>query len=568
MKCAQAEKWMDAALDELSGGEDLVPRGWSEHRRAELDEHLAGCPQCRLQWGALRSAELALRSPKPVAAPETLLAEFRQRLAEETDPLPRRTPAERSRSPWGWIWPMGSLAAAGAAAAAVLMFNVHVPPTATVRQPAATPPAAHDNDHPSELGASTPRRGLGSALAEEAKQPERTGPAAPNKAWAANGNILALEAKPRVGHEDYLVSKLKAPLLAETTEPENVRAKKRLEALSPSQPVVSNAATRVAADFHRPQGETRWNFDVYRTEPGTQLGADAAGIRLAQNAEQNFFFGIQQGQVLYGTDAAQTAAQLTAQNANLAYAQVSLEPLPAELNVSSALLTALQRPVEVELANAPVQEVADQLAQCADVVLRIDPTVTLKFVTVREEGTPLWQVLQDVAKQSELEVLPQDNALYLRQVVAQDPNAEAAPPAAARAALAPYIFRYGPLKREKEALGSTSDRLSVLPRPTPAKEPAPAGLGTSKAVKAPPKPDSPEHPSQVADRGRQPDRTVWPAAWGNLPERGCATPKSDVLPPLVLAPIVTEALEPPAVQLGARLKSAAPRRGKAVRTRK
>jgi hypothetical protein len=47
----------------------------------------------------------------------------------------------------------------------------------------------------------------------------------------------------------------------------------------------------------------------------------------------------------------------------------------------------------------------------------------------------------------------------------------------------------------------------------------------------------PEGSARYAFSNRQPDRKVWPAAWGNLPERGFEVPTADELPPLVLAPV-------------------------------
>ncbi|MGV3724621.1 MAG: anti-sigma factor family protein [Actinomycetota bacterium] len=112
MNCGQAERWMDAALD-LGAGTGAAA-GVSQARRAAFDAHLAACPTCRRQWEALQTAEAVLRVPRPVAVPEGMLAEFRNRLEAET--AAARTAPRVSRSKWAWLWPAGSLAAAGAAA--------------------------------------------------------------------------------------------------------------------------------------------------------------------------------------------------------------------------------------------------------------------------------------------------------------------------------------------------------------------------------------------------------------------------------------------------------------------
>jgi hypothetical protein len=71
-----------------------------------------------------------------------------------------------------------------------------------------------------------------------------------------------------------------------------------------------------------------------------------------------------------------------------------------------------------------------------------------------------------------------------------------------------------------------------------------------------------------ADRlERHPDRKVWPAAWGNLPERGFETPSAEELPPLVLAPIVMDTGFQVVPQVRGRSKRPVPA-AKPVRTRK
>lgn len=147
MNCRQAENWMDAvldagALDEQAGADQALP----VRSRAEFDAHLAQCPTCSRQWNLLRTAEAALRVPRPVQAPAGLLGEFRQRVAQEAATSAPAAKPHREDRPWlRWLWPMGSLAAATAALA--LVFNTSFHPASTVSR---TPPGPQMARLPSE----------------------------------------------------------------------------------------------------------------------------------------------------------------------------------------------------------------------------------------------------------------------------------------------------------------------------------------------------------------------------------------------------------------------------------
>jgi hypothetical protein len=108
MKCRQAEQWMDALLDgELAESRLAVAR-------EGLRRHCAGCARCQAQWETLRTAESALRAPRPVSPPPGILLDLRHRLAEESGLRPSRRPA---RAPLGWLVPAGGFAAVCAAGA-------------------------------------------------------------------------------------------------------------------------------------------------------------------------------------------------------------------------------------------------------------------------------------------------------------------------------------------------------------------------------------------------------------------------------------------------------------------
>ncbi|MCC2671161.1 MAG: hypothetical protein K0Q72_3632, partial [Armatimonadetes bacterium] len=345
MNCGQAEKWMDAALDELSGGEYHAPRGWSEQRRAELEAHFGLCSACRSQWDLLRSAEIALRVPKPVTAPDSLLLEFRQRLAAEAAPAPRRMPAERPRSPWAWIWPLGSVAAAGAAAATVLMFNVYVAPVPTPSKP----PAPLSDAATSELfGRPASRFSRAEDQVRELK-PRATSDLAAKPAPRVGPPALAASGTPApLASLDSHVDALAAPHASTAASDLAVKPEKK----SADQPAVSHvasaAATPVNATLSLKQltqtqappaaapsaANGQFNRNLYRYQLGSKMQVASDRLSLLKEKEAagqaTLALGIvppdaayysrpSQNWALYGTDAAQVAAFRVSQNANLSY---------------------------------------------------------------------------------------------------------------------------------------------------------------------------------------------------------------------------------------------------------
>jgi len=425
MTCRQAEKWMDAACDGALTGAPA----------AELRRHLDGCAACAAQWRLLESAEAALRVPRPVPAPEGMLADFRRRLAAEA-PAPRP-------SPWRWLWPTASLAGAGSLAALLAALRLFPTGGAAPERVAGLPPAALPG-----LGAPVgpeTRPGLGGA-------PDAS-PALPPEARKGLGGG-APDASPAGPGAD------RSPAPAPSARP-----------TAPPRPT-------------SPAGEARAESLAFGRAPATPLPRPLA-IRPKPSAAPIPFAAAEPESMGRARGARPGGDALTrlergpagpivpvALDAEVLFAQAQV--LPPEFNVSTAVLAALQRPVDVTAGERPVREVLALLSERADVVLSVDPGVAPLRVSVRREGEPLWLVLQSVAQQGSLRIYPEQNRLVLRGEpdVVRKVGEPPAPPAAARA---------------------------VLP-----------GLA-----------------------GPAPDRTVWPAAWGNLPERGFEPPAPEDLPATV-----------------------------------
>jgi len=122
MRCGRAQKLMTVAVD----GE-LTPA-----RRRELDEHVAGCNECRAElaatetlFGALGSLPQEAEVPAPVEA--ATIRRMRIAAAEERERKERR---------WGWL-PVPVLAAAGVTALALV---ITLRPAGEPRSPRPAPP--------------------------------------------------------------------------------------------------------------------------------------------------------------------------------------------------------------------------------------------------------------------------------------------------------------------------------------------------------------------------------------------------------------------------------------------
>lgn len=581
MKCGQAEKWMDAALDERSGGTEHGPAGGSVQRRAEFEMHLAACPNCRRQWEVLRSAEAVLRVPKPVPAPEGLLADFRQRLADEERPEAHAAPPPR-RATWGWrwLWPVGSLAAAGVAAAAVLMFNIQ-PPMSSVQEiqrgrqrgSAANSPATSPNSAlPSERLARAPKLPL-TGTTTAPTNPERAKPKLNQMAGAKKSGESEKIAPPALRHDrSFEASSAGAakglPRSLATAPPSKPSEPRQGEQASPhptADPIVAERQlARQGAPgqpepqlagkptFARePQGLTEKLSTNVRPQADSSLGLQKqTTVAAATTAPAPVPSKPQNLGVLYGSNNSQIA-----QNNSFYYAQVPAEPTPVELNVSAAVLNALQRPVELRSTNVRVQDLAEQLATEADVEVKVDPKVAQLNVTVNESGAPLWRLLEDVARQAQVQIYPRDNSLELRPSKPVAPAAEAASNLELKVYTAPKAkadstLRARGLQPAPKAVGDAPVAPAAPAGPAGPRGPVGSpnggfggmagggGFGRgARGFSTREEPAAPNRSARYAYSNRRPDRKIWPAAWGNLPERGFEVPTAEELPPLILAPV-------------------------------
>lgn len=603
MNCRSAEQAMDRALDEAIPGAQFEA----------LEAHLARCPGCRRQWEALRAAEAVLRVPQPVAAPDDLLADFRRRLDAER-PVAPRTPAR----PWlSWLWPAGSVAAAGLAAALAVTFNVPITfdappapapaaspvpaPTArdtpgnsdrarslyAVPAPAPTPAAPDRRVHAPQLSRDFGRlsdeaqnRGAKSSSSPAAR-PRFNEKAAPGSPLPST---LDLAEKPMPGESIAApIVRTPAPTLGLPSEAVRAQAGRGLdrrpaggagtdrlteldarpESREPGDKPPSASAARAQqnagtskaspgagqSSFHRslagpPEARSEFEFKAMKkSDSGDRSLADSEPVVRLRQTELGL--GTQNGGFAGGRPMAPGVAGdqfdfITVQEAETLKSR--------ELNVSPAVLTALQRPVDVALRGETLAGAVRQLTEAADVVLAYDPRVAgvTVNVTTAEPQAPLWLVLQEVAQQGNLQIVPRENQIELlpagtavgKALPAPKPSSpplnfalQGAPapevrgdaPAPAGAANTRHL-RLEPQaasKAAKEQMGRERSKLPMLKSTLSPRKAAPTITGAA--------PDN----ARGRDGSRAaPDRRVWPALWGRLPERGFALPTAEALSPV------------------------------------
>lgn len=606
---------MDRVLDENPVG----------RRRAELELHLEACPRCRCQWQALQAAETALRTPQAAPVPDGLLSDFRRRLAEEEN-LPSRPasfpPAsQQDRRGWlRWIWPAGSVAAAGMAAALAVSFNlqsVFQEPPHPLSPPRVETPRGETNPaetavrdrryrHAGDRGKKgsdhsllaksgqmpTPNRKAAGSAGGGA-QPSRTAAGAPNGTRAP----AAKHAEKRLARPETLNFRAGHPApgsqaqrsITARDESRTSIAGDQLERLSRSK--MSPQAPLTDTPREPERGNTRLT-----EKPGTALARNrSAGEPLSQMAAvaEDRERSLNRFYVTPGNPTA-GPAKIRAEYLDFQASRASRQDLvelgletealavqAKELEVSPAVLTALQRPVEVSLRNETIQEAARQLTEAADVVLKIDPRIAGVSVNFAKPATrtPLWIVLQEVAQQNQLQILPQENQLLLKPAAQLLPKAAKTPAGAVGvfaggfAGVSPGNPRAGAVadsKKTEEAKPKPAALPTAAPLPAPQPSapqpttPGPAGPAGSvrKALRprnlnrpnpAPireelaekqgerdllqPKRSSIYVGSRILDLsgargvGVLPDRQVWPTDWGFLPERGFTIPPPETLPP-------------------------------------
>jgi hypothetical protein len=217
---------------------------------------------------------------------------------------------------------------------------------------------------------------------------------------------------------------------------------------------------------------------------------------------------------------------------------MALRRPPAEPNVSPAVLAALRRPVELRPDQASLQLVALELTVAVDLPVLIDARVPVTSLVPEQTSGQLWEVLQTVARQSNLRVLPRANQLVLLPIDAPDPEAEAEQ----RRAFRPNqdMLTRATLQYEPEDAPLPAEARKPAPASTagPAGAPGPAGPAGPAVVAPPPAPAAVPRARGAAGSalgmgfrvaGRQtPDRRVWRfAEWGNLPVRGFLPAKGD-----------------------------------------
>ena len=537
MNCRQAENWMDTVLDGVQP--DRAPD--ASALPAGLDAHLRDCAPCREQWELLYRADTALRAPRPVSAPAGLLADFRNRLEAEA-----RTRAVRAPRPWSmpWLWPAGSLAAAGLAAAVMIAFRPLIEPV----------PMAH------------------APTAESATEAMRGAPTADDAAVDA----------PKPGGPEVMFGASGARQVGAGGEPANSLDGGSKVAIRPK---VSNPTTQATA--HGSSGlaelpalkpaETGQGVSAYG-ERLTQGGA--RGIRLESKSNRGKSVMARRGDKpeypgdntvlrLYAKEealeaspgAAGAVADAASRPGNgqtvfyLAVRPISGEPGAVEREVSPALLTALQRPVSLDLGDQTVRQVVQTLSAEADVLVRLEsPAGTADRLTPRQtepfnlaerqarangemgpQTAPLWVVLQSVAQQSDLQIIPEDNHLILRSNrrmsrAQVEQNALLSRQRGATSKGAPVRRRSEPKPKLPPTFRNTQASAAAL---APARNP----LGRAVEPAAPAPPGAAVLALGIAlpaSAVPAPDRNVWSAKWGLLPQRGFAIPED--LPDLPAPP--------------------------------
>lgn len=469
MNCRQADKWIDQSLDEA-----LHPA-----QKVRLETHLESCPRCRREWEVLRAADVALRAPRPVRAPEGMLAEFRQRVAQEE--AHRELRHAPRHTPWPWFWPVASFAAAGAAAAVVIGFNL-LPSQETVQSPVPAP-------RPEVMAKS----GRGRAPEISGSGPALPAPVEPRVPKVRAG----ADRRPGPGNPaGAAIAKAAPPVIRTPVFP---------DAAAGAQP--APVSPRMAAGERRrnlPGNSTRLFLEAgpaAATAPGSSGGARERA-RFTQPEREVPRIAADHGPLLAGRGPEGPATGPVALGLEVQEVQSAL--LPPEFNVSPAVLTALRRDVEVKVETTPVREALKQITEAADVVVRVDDSVQPLRVTVEQEGAPLWVALQSVARQGRLQIVAEENQLVLRPAAKEEKMEGGAPP----------LVR--------------SVRKGAEAAPAP-----PQSLGKVNSALKPPVPPVPAAPAARGQAGPVPDRTVWPATWGTLPERGFQPPAPEELPPSV-----------------------------------
>lgn len=140
-------------------------------------------------------------------------------------------------------------------------------------------------------------------------------------------------------------------------------------------------------------------------------------------------------QRLYGTPAANQAqqAELVAAEGAVADARANVALAEHELSEEmhakemSDRISALQRPVSVELRDSPVRQAAQTLSQASGVAISVEKSVpTDKRLTVVAQDVPLATILDTVARQTGLLIAQEGNGVLLKFSPTLEVNGERA----------------------------------------------------------------------------------------------------------------------------------------------
>ncbi len=554
---------MDTALDGLESPSLLErkseqPDGVPEEVRAHFD----ACPACRSQWQLLSRAEAALRAPRIVPAPAGMLAEFRERLAAEERHLERRPVNPFSR----WLWPMGSVAAAGLAAAFIMSMNIRPqlfvglePPVSSVRDATTTDMtfgtlsanrgSAAEGSAPvteqSKTFSTSDRNGLTKVQSSGVPLPDRKEGPQVNARTNADA---------RSGGVEKRLPALRAPgsePLSKTAgnDPRNAVAS-AIDVQDRVSPMAAfkSKTTLEAKDFR----ETR---DRYSKNPeATQLRMGRSGPQtapLAAGAQAGLGGGgLGGGGELApagpaspaGLAAEPEARALRLEAADrlsvLADKKAEQESLLAA-EVSPALVTALQRPVSLnQRGPESVLTVLGRLSREADIEVQLEGKVSQLALSLQSpvqpqrkkdealaekargadaSQVPLWVALQSVAQQGKLQVVPEENRLVLRPIEAKSNKA------------LPNTLMTRRNARPSVAL-KEDVRLQTTPLPPIAPTLAKGSVGQPSTAKPAADGDARASLYAVPPQAQQnlyyfaypalpnPDPRVWPSMWGDLPK--------------------------------------------------
>jgi hypothetical protein len=149
----------------------LASQELPEGLASRVERHLSGCPDCLSEWAAQERMASCLRGASPEAqSPSPFLWERLEAAIQAEAPLREQAPAAPTPSPFRRLAPLGGLALAGAAAAAV--FVVRAPQKAAAPPPSVQAPVviAKLSPTPEPLPSPTPKPVTAVELAQQSEK--------------------------------------------------------------------------------------------------------------------------------------------------------------------------------------------------------------------------------------------------------------------------------------------------------------------------------------------------------------------------------------------------------------